>query len=227
MSRRARAIGFACAAILCAILAAAIASGYSGRVAGQFGSLRAVVVASGDLPAHRPIRTADAHRLLAVRRVPERFVPPDALSASQAAIGLAPAARIPAGSYLLSGQLRAPGSRAAARDEPAVGAGRQPVEIAVAGAEALAAGGHDPTGMRVDVVVTSEPGPGGGEGRTYVAAAGVRLLALAEGAASDSASDPLATAGQWTATVALTRPQALRLIQAESFARAVRLIAAR
>jgi hypothetical protein len=107
-----------------------------------------------------------------------------------------------------------------------LGAGRQPVEIAVAGAEALAAGGDDPTGMLVDVVVTTEPGPGG-EGRTYVAAAGVRLLALLEGAGGDGANDPLATAGQWEATLALTRPQALRLIQAESFARSVRLIAAR
>jgi hypothetical protein len=30
--------------------------------------------------------------------------------------------------------------------------------------------------------------------------------------------------GAWTATLALTRPQALRLIEAENFAREVRLI---
>ena len=36
---------------------------------------------------------------------------------------------------------------------------------------------------------------------------------------------PGSAPGAWTATLALTRPQALRLIQAENFARQVRLIA--
>jgi Flp pilus assembly protein CpaB len=226
VSRRARAIGFGSAAVLCAVMAAAIASGYSGRVAGQFGLLRPVVVATSELPAHETLRATDADRLLEVRRVPARFVPPNALTAPGAAVGLAPAAPIPTGSYVLAEQLRAPGSNARREQRPAAGPGRQPVEVAVTGAEALAASGHDPTGMRVDVVVTTEPGPGGGEGHTYVAAGGVRLLALAEGTTGDDADDPLATAAAWTATLALTRPQALRLIQAEAFARSVRLIAA-
>lgn len=77
----------------------------------------------------------------------------------------------------------------------------------------------------MDVVVTTEPGPGDGGGRTYVAAEGVKLLALSQ-AGDAAASDYAATAGdQSTATLALTKAQALRLIQAESFARAVRLIA--
>jgi Flp pilus assembly protein CpaB len=226
VSRRARAIGFGLAALLCAVLAATIASGYSGRVAGQFGALRPVVIATADIPARDPLRAKDAARLLEVRRIPARFVPPDALTAPGAAVGLVPAAPVPAGSYVLAGQLRAPGSSARRQERPAAGPGRQPVEVAVAGAEALAASSRDPTGVRVDVVVTTEPGPGGGDGRTYVAAAGVRLLALAEATAGDGADDPLATAAEWTATLALTRPQALRLIQAESFARSVRLIAA-
>ena len=46
----------------------------------------------------------------------------------------------------------------------------------------MQAGGGDPTGTRVDVIVTTEPGPEGGRGRTYVAASGVRLLDLAEAA---------------------------------------------
>jgi Flp pilus assembly protein CpaB len=225
VSRRARAIAFGAAAVLCAILAAAIASGYSGRVAGQFGALRPVVVATNALPARHTLHADDARRLLEIRRVPDRFVPPDALGDPTAAVGLAPAAPIPAGSYVLAGQLRAPGVPAASPERPAAGPGRQPVEITVTGAEALA-GGHDPTGMNVDVIVTTEPGPGGGDGRTYVAADGVRLLALAEGSTGESQENPLATAPKWSATLALTRPQALRLIQAESFARSVRLIAA-
>lgn len=79
--------------------------------------------------------------------------------------------------------------------------------------------GPTPVGARVDVVVTSEPG-GSGRGRTYVAAAGVPLLALkpeAEGPGSGIAA----------ATLGLTKGQALRLIAAESFARKVTLLLVR
>lgn len=58
---------------------------------------------------------------------------------------------------------------------------------------------------------------GSGAGRTYVAAPAVPLLGLGpgtEGVEGESA----------TATLALTRSQALRLIQAESFARRITLI---
>jgi hypothetical protein len=96
----------------------------------------------------------------------------------------------------------------------------------VTGAEALAATGGDPVGSRVDVVVTTEPGPGGGPGRTRVATKRVRLLDLSEsGGASGSLDDvPGPGAAGWTATLALNRRQALRLIQAQNFAREVRLI---
>jgi Flp pilus assembly protein CpaB len=76
----------------------------------------------------------------------------------------------------------------------------------------------------VDVIVTTEPNAGGGPGRTYVAAEEVKLLALRRGGARGG-DEPAPTFGAgWTATLALTRPQAVKLIQAESFARQVRLI---
>jgi pilus assembly protein CpaB len=225
MSRRARAIAFACAALACAGLAAALAGGYRTDLESQLGPLRQVVVARARLSAHQALRPAQASRLLEVRRVPERFAPPGAVTSPEQAIGRAPAAAIPAGAYLLASQLRTPGARKDPDDPPRLGSGRQPVEIAVSGAEALAAAGGDPRGRRVDVVVTTEPGPGGGGGRTYVAAEGVDLLALVQ------SDDPGAGAGlpgagsaAWMATLALRRPQALRLIQAENFARQVRLI---
>jgi hypothetical protein len=99
------------------------------------------------------------------------------------------------------------------------------VEISVTGAGALGASpGGSPT--EVDVVVTSEPGPGGGPGRTYVAAESVALLDLRSSADLGAGGDDLASPGPASsvATLALTRAQALRLIQAESFARSVRLI---
>lgn len=223
MSRRARAAAFACAALACAGLAAAVAGGYRSDLESQLGPLRPVVVARASLPARRALRPAQASRLLEIRRIPERFAPPGALSSPEQAIGRAPAAGIPAGGYVLAGQLRAPSPRRRSRP-PRLGSGRQPVEISVSGAEALAAAAGDPRGTRVDVIVTTEPGPGSGSGRTYVAAEGVELVALSESDPGADAGLPGPGTAPWTATLALTRSQALRLIRAENFARQVRLI---
>lgn len=210
MSRRARALAFLLAALAAAAAAAAIAARYGARVAGGYGELRPVLVAATDLRRGRPIDAALAAGLR-VRRVPSRFVPPGALSAPAEALGLAPTATVPAGSYLVAAQLRSP--RAVPR--PGLGGGRRPVEIAVSGSGALAVGGR-PVGSRVDVVVTAEPA-GSRPGRTYVAAAAVPLLALAPGGEAD---------GTAAATLGLTRRQALRLIAAQSFARRVTVLAA-
>ncbi len=67
------------------------------------------------------------------------------------------------------------------------------------------------------MVVTSEP-DGPGPGRTYVAAAGVPLLALRPG------PEGVGPGGTAAATLGLTRRQALRLIAAESFARKVTVL---
>jgi Flp pilus assembly protein CpaB len=225
MKRRVRAIAFGCAALLCAGLAAAMTGGYRQDIQSELGPLRPVVVATARIPAGHPIAAKEVDNLLEVRRIPERFAPVGALAIAEQAAGRAPATAIPAGSYLLAGQLHEP-ARGRDHDQPAqVGPGRKPVEISVTAAEALAAGGGDPVGSRVDVIVTTEPGPGGGHGRTYVAASGVRLLALSQSDGGDSADYSATSSPSWTATLALTKTQALRLIQAENFARGVRLIA--
>ncbi|MGE5407829.1 MAG: hypothetical protein ACM3NV_04395, partial [Syntrophothermus sp.] len=92
-------------------------------------------------------------------------------------------------------------------------------EIAVSGAGALLLGGGSPVGGRVDVVVTTEPGAGG-SGRSYVAAAAVPLLALGSSPEGEGAG------ARVSATLGLTREQALRLIAAESFARQVTILPA-
>lgn len=212
MSPRARALGFLLAASLAAAGAAAIADGYGDRVVRGYGELRPVLVASGDLPPGQVIDPEVAADRLEVRRVPVRFTPPGALAASPEAVGLVPSGPIPAGSYLLAGQLRPP---RAASSSARLGHGRRPVEIAVSGAGALAALGTHPVGSDVDVIVTTEPA-GSGNGRTYVAAAGVPLLGL--GPSAEPASETA------VATLGLTRAQALRLIAAESFARRVTVI---
>lgn len=212
MKRRGRAAAFLVAALSAAVAAAAIADGYGKSVVRGYGELRPVLVASGDLRAGEEIDPRLAGEKLEVRRVPVRFAPPAALAAPVEALGLEPVVGIPGGSYLLATQLRSPqADRSGAR----LGHGRRPVEILVGGAGALSAFGAQPVGSRVDVVVTTEP-DAGGEGRSYVAAPGVPLLALASGGEGGP--------GEASATLGLTRRQALSLIEAESFARRVTVI---
>jgi pilus assembly protein CpaB len=213
MNRRARALGFLLAALIAAAAAAAIANGYGDSVVRGYGELRPVLVATSGFAAGEQIDPEAAAEDLEVRRVPIRFAPPGALAAPAEAVGLVPAASIPAGSYLLAAQLH-PSSGAGPL--ASLGGGRRPVEIAVSGAGALEALGAPPLGSKVDVAVTTEAS-GSGDGRTYVAASAVPLLGLGpggEGLEGETAS----------ATLGLTRPQALRLIQAESFARRITLI---
>ena len=126
MSRRTRAISFAAAAVGCAALAATVAGGYRTDLEDQLGPLRRVVVARGELSPARPLRAAEVSRLLEIRRIPARFAPPGALTAPRQAVGRTPAARIPAGAYVLASQLKT--SREHRRpDRPRLGAGRYPV----------------------------------------------------------------------------------------------------
>ena len=222
MSRRARAVAFAVAAALCAGLAASATGGSGDQVAAQLGELREVVVAAEPLPARRPLSERTLREALELRRVPERFLPPDAVSDPAQALGRSPVAPIPAGGYLLASLL---GVEKAKGERPRrLGAGRRPVEITVEAAGALESAAAAPA-RRVDVVVTEEEGPIAGRGRTYVAATAVRLLDLrAAGETGGADVLPGPASGAFVATLALTRSQALRLIEAESFARSVRLI---
>jgi Flp pilus assembly protein CpaB len=214
MSRRGRAVVFLLLALLAAALAAAIADGYGASVAQGYGPLRTVVIASRALVPGRPLGPDELSADLESRRIPARFIPPGALQAPEEALGLVPVARISAGSYLVAAQLRPPGHP---HSEAAALGGLRPVEIAVTGAEALLAAGTDSGETRVDVVVTTEPSASG-RGQTYVAAAGVPLLALGPGA------DGPGPGGTSAATLGLTRRQALKLIGAESFARKLTLL---
>jgi hypothetical protein len=222
VSRRVRAVLFALLALGCAALAASLAGSYTAEVEAQLGDLRPVVVARDDLSGRRPMRPADVRKLLEVRRVPARFAPPDAIGQPLEAIGRSVRGSVPAGSYVTASVLRLPATARAA-PEPAR-PGREVVEIAVAGAGALATGG-DPIGRRYDVVATGEPRTGGGDGRTRVVASDVELLDLQEGGASADELVP-GPAAAWSASLATGREEAIRLIQAHNFAREIRLIGA-
>jgi Flp pilus assembly protein CpaB len=207
MSRRKRALAFLSFALLAAAGAAAIADGYGANAVRGYGPLRPVVVLASDIHAGQRIGVSQVRSDFEIRRVPERFAPPGALVAPGEALGLVTRAPLPAGSYLLGAQLGLDRGHGEGRR---LGGDRRPVEIAVSGADALLSVGSA-NGSKVDVVVTSEP-TGAGPGHTYVAAAGVPLLALRPDAEGPG---PGATAA---ATLGLTKRQALRLIAAESFA---------
>ena len=212
MSRRARAVSFLIAAVVCALLAATIAGRYRSKVEARYGPLRAVVVAAAELPAGEPIGVDRAQAALSVRRVPASFVPPGSLVRVADAIGRAPGAAIPAGSYVLGAQLELPG--ADAPKAPGVGLGRRPVDVAVAGAEALTLGGATPEGTRVDVVVARQAGLGK-SASARIAATNVKLLAL---------RSPAGPGEAWSSTLAVTEQQALSLIGAQSAGREIRLL---
>ncbi len=212
MSRRARALAFLVAALICAVLAATVAGRYRSRVEGQYGPLRPVVVSTAELAAGQAIGPEQAKGSLAVRRVPASFIPPGALVRPGDALGRTPGAPIPAGSYVLGAQLVAP--QAEAPHPPRVGNGRRPVQVAVAGAEALLVNGSSPEGSRVDVVVSRQAGLGV-SARAYIAASAVRLLAL---------QGPAGPGEGWSATLAVTEEHALALIGAQAAGREIRLL---
>jgi Flp pilus assembly protein CpaB len=212
VSRRARALVFLAAAIICAILAATVAGRYRTRLEARYGPLRPVVVATAELPAGEPIGMDRAQAALAVRRVPASFVPPGSLTRTADALGKAPGATIPAGSYVLGAQLAVPQPETAPR--PGVGEGRRPVEVAVAGADALTVDGTPPEGRRVDVVVARQAGLGS-SARAHIAATGVKVLGL---------RSPAGPGESWSATLAVTERQALDLIGAQSAGREIRLL---
>jgi Flp pilus assembly protein CpaB len=213
MSRRRRSIVFTLAALAAAAAAATLAQRYGSTVALGYGPLRPVVVTREALPATAIDPRAAASRL-AVRRVPARFVPPDALASPAEAVGLVARTTLAAGTYLSASLLRLP------RDTKAAGRrglrdGRSPVEVNVSGAGALLASGAPTSGTRVDVVVSGDPATG--SGRTRIAASAVPLLALRP---ADEGVGPATAA----ATLALRRRQALKLIAAESAGRRLTLL---
>ncbi len=208
MSRRRRAALMLLAAVGAGLLAVSLVGGYSSSVAESYGELRPVVVLTRSLPAGQRISPKVATGSLEVRRVPVRFAPAGALGGPGQAVGLETVAGLPAGSYLTDTGLRAPGSDRPKR--PPVARGRHPVELSVAGAGAVNGGG------RVDVLVTSEGERG--EGRTRVAARRVPLIEI--GPSGQSEAGP----GLTRVTLALTRRQAIRLIDAESFARRITVL---
>jgi pilus assembly protein CpaB len=202
VGRRRRALVLLSLALACGGIAAAQVRGRLREVEGRVGALTPVVVARFDLDAGK--RLSD--RMLAIRSVPARFLPPDALASPEEAAGLRLAVPLAAGSYLTAGALAAGGDREGRGT--ALGPGERAVDVAVAGGESLA--GVAEPGSRVDVLVTAR-------GRTYLALQDAELL----GTRSSEAGEGTATT---MATLRVGLRQAVYLTAAQTFARVVRLL---
>jgi pilus assembly protein CpaB len=205
-------------ALACGGLAASRVQSRAGEVEAQVGPLVPVVVARVDVGPGARLRAAQ----LAVRQVPQRFAPRDAPASPEQVVGQRVAGAVAAGGYVTLGALKG-----SAAEDPRPGGvpverGERSVEVAVAGAEALAGA---PAGTRVDVLVTTEPGSGAGGGRTYLALQDVELLGArpADGAGG-GAGEGAASRATTTATLRVTLRQAVFLTAAQSFARELRLL---
>ncbi|HEX8065769.1 MAG TPA: Flp pilus assembly protein CpaB [Thermoleophilaceae bacterium] len=224
-ARRRRAAVMLALALASGGLAASRVERRTREVEARVGSLVPVVVARVDLRAGRRIRERDATSALAVRSVPARFVPPDALSDPGQAVGGEVAAAVPAGGYVTAGTLAGARPDRPADQPSPPRRGERAIEIEVRGGEDVRAAGP---GARVDVLVTSEPAEG--RGRTYLALEDAEVLATrpadpeasAEGDGSGAA--PAGAGPATLATLRVTLRQAVFLAAAQSFARETRLL---
>ena len=145
------------------------------------------------------------------------------LTSPAQAVGRAAAATIPPGAYVLAAQLTNPGSERHSTD-PASTTGESPSRSRSPGRRLWRP--RDTT-RRAPASTSSSP-----PSRVRAAAGGERGLRLAgssscrltESAAGGAAGFPGPGSGAGEATLALTRSEAIHLIQAENFARQVRLI---
>jgi pilus assembly protein CpaB len=184
------------------------------KVEAQIGPLVPVVVAGRDIAADDRLAAND----LSVRRVPARFVPPDALGSPGRLVGARAAVAVSAGSYVTFGVVGGgePGQGGPLRD------GERALEIAVTGGAALLGAAR---GSRVDVLVSTQSREGAG--RTFVALESVEVLNLRAAtessslAAEGSADAPATTA---LATLRVSLRQAVYLAAAENFGHEVRLL---
>src|SRR3954447_26607505 len=175
-SRRRRALILLSLALASGGLAASQVSGTVKRVEARVGRPLPVLVARHDLPAHSQLKAGD----LAIREVPGRFVPRDALSTPGEVAGARTAVPLPAGGYVTAGALG--GAR---REGGGLPGGHRAVEVAVAGGEPLAE--QTGAGGRLSVLVSTEAHAG--EGRTFLALQDVELLSLRPGGGSGDSGE--------------------------------------
>jgi pilus assembly protein CpaB len=217
--RRRRALVLLSLALACGGLAASHVQSRERQVDAAVGPLVPVLVTRTNVDSGTRLKASE----LAVRRVPSRFAPRDALPAAAAVSGQRSAVALAAGSYVTAGALETGGGDQNAGGPAPIRRGERSVDVAVAGGEGLAGA---PPGTRVDVLVTKEAQGDGGGGRTYVALQDVELLAARPAPEGGAASGGGGAGSRATtvATLRVTLRQAVFLTAAQSFAREIRLL---
>jgi len=218
--RRRRAVFLLALALACGGLAASEVGGRVAEVESRTGQPEPVVVAARDVKPGARLKAGD----VAVRDVPARFAPVDAVRSAPEAVGARVESGLRRGAYLTPAALGA-GARVARSGS--LRRGERAVQVAVAGGDPLSQAGGP--GSRVDVLVSTEPRDGAG--RTFLALEDVELLALGgpDGAAARADEGPgegtgAAATASATATLRVTQRQAVYLTAAQNFARELRLL---
>jgi pilus assembly protein CpaB len=214
MTRRRRAAALLGLALLLGVLAASDVAGRESALRHQLGPTVPVVVVRAPLQAGERITGA----ALAVRQVPERYAPRDALRDPDEAIGRRAAVAIAPEAYLDPAFLRVPGAEAERHAGPPLRRGERALDLlAVAAPDIVVAG------TRVDVIVTYDSRDGA-PGATRLALADAELLAVRPAQAADG-TDGQAALPRVLATLRVTVGQAVALTAAATAAREVRLLA--
>lgn len=212
MTRRRRAAALLGLALLLGVLAASDVAGREAALRRQLGRSVAVVVVA------RPLAAGDrlSRAALAVRHVPERYVPRNALADPGAVVGQRVAVAIAPGTDLDPAVLGVQ-EHDTTSGGPALRSGERGFDVVAVG---------DPEAMqasaRVDVLVTYD-GPRGGPGATRIALQGAEVLQARPAPDSDG---PDAAAGlpRVQATLRVNVRQAVALAAAVAAAREVRLL---
>jgi pilus assembly protein CpaB len=209
MSSRRRALLLGGLALVLGGLAASDVAGREAALKRRVGGLVDVVVARGPIAAGARVRERD----LAIRRVPRRFAPADAIGSPAALKGLRTATAIAPGSDLVASMFG--DGRAATSAGPPIRAGQRVAQVvALASAQLVTAG------SRVDVLVTPEP-RGDAAGEAVLALEDVEVLDVAPAADGGTRQSP---GTRVAAALRVTLRQAVYLAAAQDFARELRLL---
>lgn len=215
MTRRRRALLLGALAMLLATLAADSVRRREAAVERMLGPSALVLVTRAPVDAGAPLSAARP----ALRSMPRRFAPPDAVADAAALAGARTAVALPAGATVTRSVLSVPGDGGASAT---LAPGERVAEVVARGdPEAVV------PGTRVDVLVTRD-GAGARGGGTVLALEDVEVLAARPagpdepGAAFDGA--PAAGGGTVVASLRVRLPDAVYLAAAQAFARELRLL---
>ena len=211
MSRPRRAVVLALLALLLGGLAAADVAGRENALRESLGAPVGVLVTQQEIAAGQPLERAR----LALRRVPARYAPAEALRDPADVAGLEAAVAIAAGTDLTGSLVADPSQRAGAA---------VPVDPGERVAELVAMGSPEQVvrGSRVDVLVTRDTADQKGE--TTLALEDAEVLSAAP-APSAPAARGEATGPRVAVSLRVRLREAVYLAAAQSFARELRVLA--